>query len=134
MDKHSLETQKMELRTAIKALTHKQSKLACSMANDVGITGDFFHDQIPFGDKRINPYVEKRYHVITEKLHDAEDQLEKLEYTSERYTARKKVFDFIKDLPVDITISVLRRYGCLTTLELVEKVILYPDLLDEVMV
>lgn len=99
------------------------------MANDVGITGEFFHDQIPFGDKRINPYVEKQYHSITEKLHDAEDKLEQLEYTNERYIARKKVFDFISDLPVDITISVLRRYDCLTTLELVEKVIMYPDLL-----
>ena len=129
----SLETDKMELRLTIKALTRNQSRLACKMAEDTGITGEFFHDQIDFDAPRINPMDKEKYDIVTKKINVATVELDKLDNINEpeRYEAKQEVYDFISLLSLEETINFLKEVGCTSTLELVEKVIENPTLIEE---
>lgn len=130
----SLETQKMELRSKIKSLEYKKSRLACKMARDCGIQGMFFADELDLNDKRIYPNDRIRFQTISEKLYNATWELDKLEQGVERANARQKVFDTVNSMPLHEGISLLRKHGCLTTFELVEKVVRNPSLLEDVRV
>ena len=129
----SLETDKMELRSSLKALNFKRSRLACRMAESVGITGYFFSDELPFDDPRINPADVEKYHELSDKIYKCTWELDKLDYIDEpeRHHARQQVFDFIGLLSLEESVQFLRNNGCLTTLELVEKVIRNPNFIEE---
>ncbi len=129
----SLETDKMELRSSLKALNFKRSRLACRMAESVGIRGYFFSDELPFDDPRINPEDVEKYHELSDKIYKVTWELDKLDYIDEpeRHNARQQVFDFIGLLSLEESVQFLRNNGCLTTLELVEKVIHNPNFIVE---
>ena len=132
MTTESLETRKMNLRLTIKALTRNQSRLACRMAEDVGITGDFFHDQIDLSDYRIDPTDSEKYQIVTRKLNKANVELERLDYKPARFQARRDAYDFISLLSLEESILFLRKAGCDSTIDLVEKLIDNPNLIEEV--
>ena len=132
MNTESLETQKMNLRLTIKALTKNQSRLACKMANDIGLTGYFFHDQLDLSDSRIDPNDSEKYQIITRKLNKANVELERLDYEPERFTARRNAYDFLSLLSFDEKILFLKKTGCSSTIDLVEKLIDNPNLIEEV--
>lgn len=130
----SIETEKMNLRSTLKALEFKRSRLSCKMANDVGITGYFFSDELPFDDPRLNPKDVEKYQNLSDRIYDATWKLSKLEYINEpeRHVARQNCFDFINLLSLEDSVRFLRKVGCLTTTELVEKLIQHPTLIEEV--
>ena len=130
----SLETDKMELRSSLKALNFKRSRLACRMAESVGIRGYFFSDDLPFDDPRINPADVEKYQELSAKIYKFTWELDNLDYIDdpERHVARQTCFDFINLLSLDDSIKFLRRVGCLTTTDLVEKLIQNPNLIEEV--
>ena len=128
----SIETQKMELRTSIKALNFKRSRLACQMAELSGITGEFFHDQIPFHE--LDPKTVNEYNTLSDKIYNLGYKLQKLEYLEEpeRHAARQQVYDFVNFLTLEENKEFLKKVGCTTNTELVEKVIDNPNLINEV--
>ena len=129
----NIETEKMNLRSTIKALDFRKSRLACKMAEDVGITGSFFADELPFDDSRIDPADVETYHDLSDRLYNATWKLEKLDFIDEpeRHVARQTCFDFINLLSLDETIAFLDKAGCCSTLDLVEELIKNPNLIEE---
>ena len=129
----SLETDKMNLRSTIKALDFRKSKVACRMAEDIGVTGYFFADELPFDDPRINPADLETYQDLSDRLYDATWKLSRLDFIDEpeRHVARQTCFDFINLLSLEETIQFLNKAGCKSTLDLVEKLIRNPNLIEE---
>ena len=130
----SMETQQMELRSKLKALDFKRSQVACKIYESLGGSGYFFIDDLPLDDPRISPVDKDKLMELNSRIYLATWELNKLEEDSARHFARQKVFDMISLMSIDEAITFLRRHGCLTTLELVEKVVEYPNLLDGVKV
>ena len=129
----SIETEKMNLRSTIKVLDFRKSRLACKMAEDVGITGSFFSDELPFDDPRINQEDVETYQDLSDRLYKATWKYSKLEFIDEpeRHVARQTCFDFINLLSLEETIAFLDKAGCYSTLDLVEKLIQNPNLIEE---
>ena len=129
----SLETEKRNLRSTIKALDYKKSRLACKMAEDIGITGYFFADELPLDDPRIDPADVETYYDLSDRLYNATWKLEKLDFIDEpeRHVARQTCFDFINLLSLEETIAFLDKVGCYSTLDLVEELIKNPNLIEE---
>lgn len=129
----SIETQKMELRSSLKALNYKKSQVACKMAEEVGITGYFFSDALPFDDPRINPSDVEKFQELSNKIYKCTWELDKLEHIDEpeRHNARQEVFDFISLLSLEESIDFLRDNGCRNTFDLVEKVMQNPQFIEE---
>ena len=121
----SLETTKMNLRIRIKSLNRKRSKVACKMAEDVGIIGDFFSDELPFDDPRISSVDVEKY--------DATWELDRLDYIDdpELHEARKKTFTFINSLSLEASILFLKSRGCSSTFDLIAKVKVNPSIIPE---
>ena len=130
----SIETEKDRLRSTVKALDYKCSQLARKMALDVGIRGDFFADELPFQDKRIYPNDRSKYFHLKEKLSKATFELEKLEYGEDMAVARDKTFKFINDCTLKEVLTILDKLGCNDCLELCQRVLQEPNLLEEVIV
>lgn len=128
-----LETEKMELRSTIKALDFHKSRVACKMAEDLGITGSFLADELPFDDPRINQEDVETYQDLSDRLYNATWKYSKLDFIDEpeRAVARQTCFDFINLLSLDETISFLDKVGCYSTSEFIEKLIKNPNLIEE---
>ena len=129
----NIETEKMNLRSTIKALDFRKSRLACKMAEDVGISGYFLSDELPLDDPRINPRDVETYHDLCDRLYNATLKLSRLDNIDEpeRHSARQTCFDFINLLSLEETIAFLDKVGCYSTLDLVEKLIRNPDLIED---
>ena len=69
----------------------------------------------------------------SKKINVATVELDKLDNINEpeRYEAKQEVYDFISLLSLEETINFLKEVGCTSTLELVEKVIENPTLIEE---
>ena len=124
------ENQKMNLRSTIKALTNTQNRLLCKIAEDVGFEGVFSRTQINFEDPRINPSDKKKFDIVSKKLYNATWELDKLEQP-EVHQARQFTYDLMNLLPLEDAVALLRDAGCNSTLDLVEKLTIKPDLMKE---
>lgn len=129
----SMETTKMNLRSRIKSLNRKRSKVACKMADAVGITGDFFSDELPFDDPRISSVDVEKYDDLCKKIYDATWELDRLEYIDDPklHEARKKTFTFINSLSLEASLLFLKSRGCSSTFDLIEKVKVNPNIIPE---
>lgn len=128
----SIETEKMELRTTIKSLNFKRDRVACNIAEILEINGEFFHEDLDLKDPRIPVQLVSELLMLNKKIYTKGNMLLKLEYEPERYEAKRKAYDFIKLLSLDESKKFLKSVGCLTTIELVEKLIQEPNLIEEV--
>lgn len=124
------ETQKMNLRSTIKALTNAQDRVLCKIAGDLGFEGVFSRTQINFEDPRINPDDKQKFQIISKKLYNATWELDKLE-NPEVHQARQFTYDLMNLLPLEDAVALLRDAGCNSTLDLVEKLTIKPDLIKE---
>lgn len=132
----SLETQKMELRSTLKALNYHRSVVACRIYESLGGTGEFFIDELDLNDPRISDVDKDKLMDLNSRIYINTWELDKLDCINEpeRHDARQKVFELVDCMTLDETIMFLQEYGCSSTLDLVEKVIQSPGLLDGVMV
>ena len=94
------ETQKMNLRSTIKALANTQNRLLCKIAEDVGVDGLFSRTQINFDDPRINPNDKHKFEVVSKKLYNATWELDKLEQP-EVHQARQFTYDLMNLLHLE---------------------------------
>lgn len=128
----SLETQKMEIRTSLKALDFKRSRVACRMANSLGIVGTFFIDHLPLDDPRLLESDVAELENLQAKIYNLTWKLDALEHDAARHHARQACFDFINLLSLEESKEFLQKAGCLNTTELIEKLIINPSLIEEV--
>lgn len=124
------ETQ-MELRSTVKALTNAQNRVLCKIAGDVGFEGVFSRTQINFDDPRINPSDKKKFDIVSKKLYNATWELDKLENPEKVHQARQFTYDLMNLLPLEDAVALLRDAGCNSTLDLVEKLTIKPNLIKE---
>lgn len=128
----SLETEKMNLRSTIKALSFKKDRVACRIAESVGITGQFFSDELPLDDHRVAPSDKLEFEDLSTRLYNAVWKLDALENDSERHHARQNCYDFVSLLSLDECKTFLELVGCKSTVDLTEKLISNPNLIEEV--
>lgn len=128
----SVETDKMNLRSTLKSLEYEKSRLACKMAEDVGISGYFFSDDLPLDDPRLNASDVARFEFLCDRIYQVSWDLDKL-VNPECHEARQTCFDFINLLGLEEGVKFLRKAQCLNTFELVEKVDKNPNFIQEVL-
>lgn len=126
----SLETQKMEARSTIKALTHQKSKVACRIASDLGFTGSFGYEQLDLEDERVHPKDKELFLNLTEKLSQAVWDLEKIEYPS-TWRAHQLAFSFLNSLPLNEAVSFLRENNLRDSFDLCRELEKNPNFILE---
>ena len=127
----SLETEKMNLRSTIKALTYKKDMVALRIAESVGIQGRFLSDELPLDDPRVNTSDKEKFLDLKKRLYNATWKLDKLD-DPKRHEARQTCFDFIRLLSLDETKQFLQAAGCKSTVDFTEKLSKNPNLIEEV--
>lgn len=126
-----MNTDVANLRSNLKAMRFRKSRLACKIAERQGITGYFFDDQLDL-DHNISDADKAAFLELESSIYQTTWEIEKKENPT-RWEARRTVFDFVNLLGLEETVAFLRKAGCLTTLELVERVVENPDFIQEVL-
>ena len=132
----SCEQRLMNARSTVKILDYRFDKIACKIAEDLGYEGWFMHDDLDLDDPRVDPEDKEKFKDYHNRLVRAQWKLDKLECMKQddlpRYYARVACFTFLGYLPnLDEQIKFLRSHGCLTTTDLIEKLIENPNLIAE---
>lgn len=132
MSSSSSHTELSELRSNLKAMEFHKSRIACRIAEKQGITGYFFQDQLDLDNPNISAHDKETFLDLKDRIYHTTWEIDKLN-NPERHVARRTAFDFINLLNLEESVNFLRKAGCLTTLELVEKLVENPNFIQEVL-
>ena len=122
-------TRMMNLKSQIRGLSHQRSVLANRVATDLGFTGDFIMENLPWNDPRVSVSDRVRFQSLNKRIKELVFELDKLENPNNA-DAKRIVFGLINRMSLEESIMFLHKYDCSSTLELVDKLTVNPHLLD----
>lgn len=125
----------MEKKSTLRALNLKRDNLAVEMATRLGLTGFFGVNQINFDDPRIADIIDD-FNEVVSKIGFYSWEVDRLEAIRDgelpRHNAKIKVYNFLVELGNDRATNFLKLHH-LSTVSLTEAVLLYPNLLEDMM-
>ena len=125
----------MDKKSTLRALTRKRDTLSVEMASKLGLTGFFSVNQLDFDNPKISDLKDDFLEVVS-KINFYSWEVDRLEAIRDgelpRHHAKVKVYAFLGRLGNDKATNFLKVHR-LSTVTLTEAVLLYPQLLEDMM-
>lgn len=125
----------MDKKSTLRALNLKRDNLAIEIASKLELTGFFSINQIDFDDPKVSTLKDDFQEVVS-KIGFYSWEVDRLESIRDgelpRHNARVKVYAFLGGLGNDNATNFLKSHR-LSTVTLTEAVLLYPNLLEDMM-
>ena len=129
------ESELIDKKSTLRALTLKRDNLAIEMASKLGLTGFFSINQINFDDPKISD-IKDDFQEVVSKIGFYSWEVDRLEAIHDgelpRHHAKVKVYAFLGRLGNDKATNFLKVHR-LSTVTLTEAVLLCPQLLEDMM-